>query len=115
MNYSICVVSDTVQNERDIKKETLSYRTRGVILLMIQTLQLFLITSLYSLASVPGTLYGIKKAYEVYFLVPDEIIKSMNSCICDFTDPHYSFRDAVEHSQSKALAAAFFWYIKYCT
>jgi len=24
---------------------------------------------------------------------------------------HYSFREAAEHSQSKALATAYFWYI----
>jgi len=80
INYSICVVSETVQNERDIKKETLPYRTRGVILQMIQNLQLFLIMPFYSLVSVPRTVYGIKTAYEVYFPVPDEIINNRNIC-----------------------------------
>jgi hypothetical protein len=28
---------------------------------------------------------------------------------------HYSFREAADHSQSKAIATAYFWYIKYCT
>ena len=84
--FDLCRIGDSPKRARH-KKETLSYRARGIILLMIQNLQLFLIMSFYSLASVPGPLYGIKKAYEVYFLVPDESINNRNSCICGFTDP----------------------------